>query len=187
MLNELKTFELYRIIKIHFTTKKFDIFEAKKINRIDYAEELQNRNDKLLFRNLSKLTDSAKEMAIILASNFSYGNMYPLENLEKTSENYRKWIKNKNSLSYLFKSDLENLDKNFIDDSFEIFLRKKISFETISLLNHFEDNKIVNNLSAIWSTEGLRIEKAIGFIKFKNTKALELYNTFKKDVGNEIS
>ncbi len=186
MINEVKTFELYRVLKVHFTSRKFDVLKSKTIHRIDYAKELENRNDRLLFKNLSKLCDSPKEMASILVSNFAYGNMYPLENLEKTNENYKTWLKVKNSLGYTFQSDLLNLDKNYLDDSFEKFLRKKISFETICLINHFEKFTITNNLSPIWDGEGLRIEKAIGFIRFKETKVPEYYQFFKKAL-NEIS
>jgi hypothetical protein len=63
----------------------------------------------------------------------------------KYEETYTKWLKRRESISYIFKSDLENLDGDFesnfvIADGqypklLQLYMKKRICIETLIILN----------------------------------------------------
>lgn len=137
---------LYLCLKRHFTINSgYDYF---KYNGKTNASKntFMTRNDRYSFHKLSKKSDPKG----YLISNFiEYGPKIwigELVNDEKYENTFKDWLKRKESLSYVFKNDISYLDSYSLDKDLTpkngqypklltLFLEKKISIETLIILN----------------------------------------------------
>jgi hypothetical protein len=129
---------------MHFTTKDYDYIKYNGKLRIT-GDQFERRKDKYFFHKLAK----RKDVKEFLIANFVSGNnqiwIGDLVNNSSTEENYTQWKKRTQALAYMFEEDLKkcltNLDDNVIikDNQhpfmLKLFLRKKISIETLLILN----------------------------------------------------
>ena len=126
-----------------------------------------------------------------MVSNFSQNEKLWIRDLaysEESEKVYKDWVKRKQSLSYLFKQELnkldENFDKNFIIEDNEhpkllkLFLGKEISLETFCLLLEFSgalkywDKKL--EYDPLWESVKLKVVKYTPFIDCDRDKLKKL-------------
>lgn len=143
----MEAFEAYKIyvaIKNHFTSKTYDYFKYGGKTKAARST-FEKRNDKYFFHKLSK----KKDIVEFLAANFAYGNQVSwvgdFINTEISEQRYLKFIRTKESLSYIFSQDLDRLDFEF-DSNFQcvdgqhppllrLYLQGTISIETLIILD----------------------------------------------------
>lgn len=130
----------YLALKRHFTSN-YDYFKYNGKVKAN-AMSFENRKDKFFFYKLSKKKE-AKE--IILANMLANPNAWAGELLDDKAESiYKEWAKRKQSLTYEFKSDINELDDDFnsnfvVTDGqhprlLKLYMMKRISLESLVIL-----------------------------------------------------
>jgi len=139
-----EAYVLYCALKMHFTTDSYDFQKYQGKVRV-LVDNFEKRKDKFFFTKLSRRKD-AKEFLI---ANFiaSGPNIWigDLVNSTEAENNLTQWKKRTQALGYLFEEDLKklltSLDDNVIIKEHQhpfllkLFFRKKISLETLVVLN----------------------------------------------------
>lgn len=141
-MTPFEAFKLYTAIKNHFTTDSYDFFKYN--GKVKVSEHtFETRKDKYMFYKLSK----HENPLAFLVANFSenrklwVGDLFDLDRQAV----YNEYLRRKQSLTYIFESDIDNLLENF-DGNFEVppgsypyllnlLIRKKISKETFIIIN----------------------------------------------------
>lgn len=129
-------------LKRHFTTN-YDFFKYNgKIKASLHSFE--NRKDKFFFYKLSKRPD-AKEF--ILANVLENPKVWVGDLFEQKNEDiYKQWVKNQQSLGYMFRNDVSKLNQDdpnkdiIVTDGqhprlLKLYLHNEITIETLIILN----------------------------------------------------
>lgn len=179
-----ETYVYYLALKKHFTSS-YDFFKynGKVKASIDAFE---NRNDKYHFYKLSKRSDG-KEFILANIMNdpgIWVGNLFN-EGAENT---FKEWKKIQQSLMYVFKQDINNLDGDF--DSHLVttdghhpkilrtYLSRQIRTETLIMINEvtnvftYWDKKLVDKI--IWPDIKNKCIKYRPFMTFEKNKVKDL-------------
>ena len=197
-MNGFKAYRYYLALKLHFTTDKFNVFENKGHVRGSY-ETFEARNDKHLFDKLGRKFSTDRELIQFITAQFVYNNQNFIYELEQADDNYRQWIKVKESITKVFSDDLNTIqleiEKNgyTFDEIFnctlndfpviiKLYLGKRISPHTIAILSNM--NEAVSmwlnnpNLSLVLESEIRILYKMDGFIKYDKEKLQKIYKEF---------
>jgi hypothetical protein len=132
----------YLALKRHFTSN-YDFFKYNGKVKAN-AMSFENRKDKFFFYKLSRMREARD---LILANMLEDPNMWIGEMMDDKAMNiYHEWAKRQQSLSYLFKRELSELDDdfdvNFIVDNgqhpklLKLYTQRRISLETLVILSH---------------------------------------------------
>lgn len=190
-MDGFKAFKYYTSIKLHFTTKKFDVFKNKGHLKGTYEKFIQ-RNDKNLFEKAANLFPNDRDFILFVASNCMYGNIGCIYSSTLANVLYKTYIKRRQSITYVFETDLRYLeDNNCLDDKKIIFsyINNEITLETVVILNSLRG--IVNTLEKEKATLPLLldreltiIKKADKFVKYDKNKIQKIYNRYFEEVKN---
>ena len=175
-----ETYRTYLSMKSHFTNPKFDFFKYGGKSRATITS-FNKRKDKYWFEKTSRKY-SDKEIVDFLLANFATTdnpqNLWIGEIINSGERNYSQWMKRKQSLTYLFKEQSNELlsEKNLIEvlncskghpPVLKKYLGGEISLETLtiwekvfSFVKDF-DKKLTD---PVWETVSLKIRKYIPFI-----------------------
>jgi hypothetical protein len=141
------------------------------------------RKDKIFFQKLAKHPD----VHSFLIANLSENDRSWIRDLaysEEAEKTYKDWMKRQQSLTYVFKQELSNLNTKFNDNFIcennehpnllKLYLGKQISLDTLCLLleltgakKHW-DSKMQYDL--IWDTLRIKVEKYSPFITYDKDK-----------------
>ena len=183
----LDVYDLYQMfmsLRNHFNQKSFDYFKyGGKIR--SSKDSFMNNKDRFKYARLAREYDAA-EMRDFLVANFIKGKKWIGEFLEDDAdENYKAFLKRKQSFQYNFKNEVESLFGSvskpnevfqIIDGQYPIILNKvlsdEISIETFTVLNHFiqfteKFDKAFGKDDIIWSRLRLLSTKLEPFIEYK--------------------
>lgn len=196
-----KAYRYYLAIKLHFTKNSYDVFVSN--GAVKYTrEQFDKRNDRIIFEKLSKKY-TEKELIQYYVSNIAYGNDSPVYEIEESENYYFNWIKRKESITQVFKNDLStiindayknNLKKDcVIDFTFNqqpsiltLYLGKRISLESLSILNDFFELSKLWDLSGFimtfWESEIRRINKVKRFVKYDKERIFPLIQEFESEL-----
>ena len=132
----------YLALKSHFSDKNYDFFKYNgKVKA--WRSTFDTRKDKYFFYKLSKKKDPIE----YLVANFIGSNDFYIGNIraDESDQIYMDYKKRKESLSYVFKSDLSKMKENFNDNIvvpdnehpylLRLYMRGDISLETLTLIN----------------------------------------------------
>jgi hypothetical protein len=193
-----KAFRYYLALKLHFNNDKYNVFENKGNIKYSY-ENFNSRNDRHIFEKLARKFDTDKDLIQFLVANFAYGHDNMIFAIEEANEYYLEWQKRKQSISRIFKDDLNTIELesqknalsldqiiNFTLNEYpsiiKLYLGKKIAIESISILNDLLDfiPKWKQNPSGMLILESdiRRIEKLKGFVKYEQEKIKPIFNEF---------
>lgn len=203
MIDGFKAFKYYTALKLHFTDKKFDVFQNRARLRGSY-DKFVKRNDKNLFEKLAKRVKDDKICIQYIAANFMYRNPDMIWNDEDSDKNYNQYIKRKQSITHLFEDDLQTIintnssytfNGNNIPDVFKLWLTNKISLETVVILDQMDDivSRMENKdyLSLLLGSDLLLVKKASKFVKYDSYKIMDQYINFISEVkqknGQDVS
>lgn len=182
MMSALECYKEYLAIKNHFSKPSYDYFKYNGKVKVNVAS-FDARKDKLFFQKLAKHPD-VHSFLIANLSEDSKAWIRDLAYSEAAEKTYKEWAKRQQSLSYVFKQDLNKLDSNF-NNNFVIksnehpillkkYLGKEIALETLCLLleitgakKHW-DSKMQYDL--VWDNTRIKVEKYTPFIKYDKDK-----------------
>jgi T4 gene Gp59 loader of gp41 DNA helicase len=180
-MTPFEAFKLYTAIKNHFTTESYDYFKYNgKVRASEHSFE--TRKDKYMFYKLSKHEDPLT----FLVSNFAEGKKLwvgDLFDLDKQLA-YNEFLRRKQSLTYIFESDIDNLLEEF-DKNFEVpeggyphllnlLVRKKLSKETFIIIQDCvrfftKWNKQITD-PVLWPQIALNCKKLHPFLEYDKDK-----------------
>jgi hypothetical protein len=171
----------YLAMKQHFTQKGYDYFKYNGKTNASITS-FETRKDKYFFHKLSKKDDVENFLMVNLIDNPQVwiGELYN----ESADKKYLEWKKQQESLSYLFKTELnaldEDLNKNFaIDDGqhpyiLKQYLRKNISLDTFVIMDDvlkfakYLDKNVADTI--IWPGVHMKMNKYRPFLKYDKFK-----------------
>ena len=193
MIPKVQPFDVYKSylgLKNHFTKQKYGFHRYGGKSRAS-LQSFYNRKDRFFFEKLSRQKDD-KEVVEFFVANFTScddpQSLWIGEIVRNGEANYTEWKKRLQSLTYTFKTEVENVftGKKF-DDVFHIegtkhpilvkeHLTKNISLETLIILNRilgFQKQYDKKLTDPVWQFLSMRINKYNSFIhidvfKFKS-------------------
>jgi len=193
MIPKVQPFDVYKSylgLKNHFTKSNYDYHRYGGKSRAS-IQSFYKRKDRFFFEKLSRQKDDTEVIEFFVSNFVSCDDPQSLwigEIVRNGEQNYTNWKRRLQSLSYTFKTEVENVfsGENF-DSMFEIdgskhpkivkeHLAKTISLETLVILNKILgfktqfDNKLKD---PVWKFLSMRIDKYNSFIhidvfKFKS-------------------
>ena len=176
-----ETYRTYLSMKSHFTNPKYDFFKYGGKSRATMAS-FNKRKDKYWFEKTSRKYSDQQILDFLLA-NFvitdNPQNLWIGEIINSGERNYADWMRRKQSLTYLFKEQSnELLSNNDLNEVFNcsknkhpVVLKKylggEISLETLTILEKvfsFVKNFDKNLDDPVWESVSLKIKKYTPFI-----------------------
>jgi hypothetical protein len=147
------------------------------------VSSFEKRKDKLFFQKLAKHPDVHNFLIANLSEN-EKSWIRELAYSEEAEKTYKSWLKRQQSLSYVFKQELGNLDTRFNENLIcrdnehpfllKLYLGKQVSLDTLCLLldisgakKHW-DSKMQYDL--IWDSIRIKVEKYSPFITYDKDK-----------------
>ena len=132
----------YLALKSHFSDKNYDYFKYNgKVKA--WRATFEQRKDKYFFYKLSKKKDPVE----YLVANFVGSDDFYIGNIreDKSDQVYMDWKKRKESLGYVFKTDLSKMKEDFNSNIIvpenehpyllRLYMRGDICIETLTLIN----------------------------------------------------
>ena len=192
-----ETYQTYLSMKSHFTNRKYDFFKYGGKSRATMTS-FNKRKDKYWFEKTSRKY-SDQEIKDFLLSNFvstdTPQNLWIGEIINSGERNYSEWMRRQQSLTYLFKEQLNELMSNKnLDEVFNCskghplvlkkYLGGEISLETLTILEIVFcfgikfDKKL---LDPVWETVSLKIKK---YKPFLNINVFQ-FKKILRDIVNE--
>ena len=184
MIPKVDPFSCYKTylgLKNHFTKQKYDYHRYGGKSRAS-LDSFYKRRDRYFFEKLSRQKNDDEVVEFFVASFTSADDPQSLwigEIVRNGEQNYTDWKKRLQSLSYTFKSEIENVfaGKNF-DEMFHIegtkhplivkeHLGKNISLESLVLLNKiigFKNNFDKKLDDPVWKFLSMRMSKYDSFL-----------------------
>jgi hypothetical protein len=192
-VNPFECYKIYLSIKNHFTKDSYDYHKYCGKNRAT-IQSFYKRKDRFWFEKISR-QKSEKEILDFFVSNFvscsDPQSLWIGEIIREGESNYKNWCKKIQSLSYIFKEEIDVVfsNKNF-DKVFQIeegrhpqllkdHLQGKISLESMIILDRILgykkefDQKLQD---PIWTFVSMKISKYSSFLHtdiFKFKKILK--------------
>ena len=147
-MDAFEAYKIYTAVKNHFVLDSYDYFKYNKKINLSYDSFLK-RKDKIFFAKLGKRKEDYLED--FLVANFLYDPKIWIGELlsEESETRYKDWKRKQESLTYVFKNEVEFMegwDSNQLNMWFDVdleshpkiirmYLRKEISLETLTILN----------------------------------------------------
>lgn len=175
-----ETYQHYLSLKNHFTNPKYDFFRYGAKTRATVTS-FNKRKDKYWFEKTSRKY-SDREVVQFLVSNFISSdnpqNLWIGEIINSGERNYAEWMKRQQSLSYLFKEQMNTLlSENELENVFNcskghpVILKKYLAGE-VSIENVVICEKIFSFREKfdkklddpVWETVSLKIQKYLPFL-----------------------
>ena len=175
-----ETYQHYLSLKNHFTNPKYDFFRYGAKTRATVAS-FNKRKDKYWFEKTSRKY-SDDEVVQFLVSNFISAdnpqNLWIGEIINSGERNYAEWMKRQQSLSYLFKEQMnELLSENELENVFNCskghplilkkYLAGEVSIENVVICEKifsFREKFDKKLDDPVWETVSLKIKKYIPFL-----------------------
>jgi hypothetical protein len=144
-LSGYETYCTYLALKNHFTKDSYDFFRYN--GKVAASKEsFLSRKDRFQFEKLSRKCDDVKShmVANFLADRTWIGQMLD----DDAYEMAKNVMKSRQSMSYIFKNEIERyddikslfkLEDNDYPKILNEYMRSDISFDTIIILDHFTD------------------------------------------------
>lgn len=186
-----EAYALYQSIKLHFTSDSYDFFRYN--GKTNVSKDNFSRNKaKYSFYKLSRKY-SIEELKSFYIANFLETNVNWVGDISgiEGEENYKKWQKRNQSLTYRFEQDIIGLlnatqsppEMLVVEDGQYPLLLKEmtygnISIETVCILNDIMNflpmwsKKITDDV--VWPTYKRKIEKYTPFIVYDKEKFKEI-------------
>ena len=174
-------YKCYLSLKNHFTKDKYDYHKYCGKSRAT-VQSFYKRKDRFWFEKLARNKDD-KEVVDFFVSNFitctDPGKLWIGEMIREGEGRYTDWKKRNQSLSYIFKGEIESVfeDNNF-DSMFvingsshprilKLYLSGDVSIETFVILDRILGfkNQFDSKLSdPVWETVSMRMKKYSPFL-----------------------
>jgi len=185
-LTPFEVYKTYLSITRHFTTNTYDYHKYCGKSRCSLKSFYSNKS-RFFFEKLSRKY-SDDEIINLFVANYSFleisGTIWVGDIVRNGEENYKNWMRKMQSLSYVFKDEVSILNSKNFDEMFKIegnkhpkilkeFLQKKISLETLIILNHILDYKKNFDkklVDPVWEFVSMRMKKYAPFLHIDSNK-----------------
>ena len=175
-----ETYQHYLSLKNHFTNPKYDFFRYGAKTRATITS-FNKRKDKYWFEKTSRKY-SDEEVVQFLVSNFVSSdnpqNLWIGEIINSGERNYAEWMKRQQSLTYLFKEQMnELLSDNELENVFNCskghppilkkYLAGEVSIENVVICEKifsFREKFDKKLDDPVWETVSLKIKKYLPFL-----------------------
>ena len=175
-----ETYQHYLSLKNHFTNPKYDFFRYGAKTRATITS-FNKRKDKYWFEKTSRKY-SDQEVVQFLVSNFISSdnpqNLWIGEIINSGERNYAEWMKRQQSLTYLFKEQMnELLSDNELENVFNCskghppilkkYLAGEVSIENVVICEKifsFREKFDKKLDDPVWETVSLKIKKYLPFL-----------------------
>lgn len=185
-LEPFESYQKYLALKNHFTYKNYNYFTYHGKVKAN-LKSFYKRKDRFWFEKLSR-QKSDEEIINFFVANFAScddpQSLWIGQIIKEGEENYTNWMRKTQSLSYIFKEEVSILNSKNFDEMFSIqgnkhpkilkeFLQKKISLETMIILNNIleytkEFDKKLQD--PVWEFVSMRIQKYSPFLHIDGNK-----------------
>lgn len=174
-------YKCYLSLKNHFTKDSYDYHKYCGKSRAT-VQSFYKRKDRFWFEKLSR-NKNDKEVVDFFISNFitctDPSKLWIGEMIREGEDRYVAWKKRNQSLSYVFKEEIEtvfadnNFDSMFVMDGsrhpqiLKEYLRNNISIETMVILDNilgFRNEFDKKLQDPVWQTVSMRIKKYSPFL-----------------------
>lgn len=182
-----KTYCMFLSLKTHFKIKGYDYFLYGGKSRTT-PEKFESRKDKWLFYKLASLC-SEDDLEDYLVSNFINDKVWVGEFLEDSAQdNFSKYKKRKQSLTYHYENDLIHLFElasdnpkkltSFVGGQYPLLIlecmNKNIGLDSLVILNQFlafsdKFDQIMGD-DLLWSKMRLKLQKYKPFVNYDKEK-----------------
>jgi len=182
-----EAYAIYQSIKLHFTSDSYDFFRYNGKTNVS-KDNFANNKAKYSFYKLSRKYN-VDELKYFYIANFLETNVNWIGDISgiEGEENYKKWQKRNQSLTYRFEQDIMGLfaatqSPNemlvVVDGQYPLLLREmtygNINIETVCILNDIMNflpmwNKKITD-DVIWPTWKRKIEKYTPFLVYDKDK-----------------
>ena len=197
IVTPFETYQHYLSLKNHFTNPKYDFFKYGAKTRASVTS-FNKRKDKYWFEKTSRKY-SNEEVVDFLVSNFAASdnpqNLWIGEIINSGERTYADWRKRKQSSTYLFKEQSnELLSENKLENLFNCsnghpkilkeYLSSRLSLENFVILDkvfHFSKNFDKKLQEPVWEIVSLKVKKYSPFI---NIDVFQ-YKKILKEILNE--
>ena len=189
-------YALYNSIRLHFTSKTYDYFKYNGKTNVT-KDTFTKKKDKFTFYKLARKY-SLNDLKMFYVANFLEKTDGWVNDLlsQDAEENYVKWQKVNQSLTYMFSNDLDKL-LDLVDNPSDLLKVKsneypKLLLNVMSKFTHIETLIIMNDIlnffpmwekkiddTYIWPNFKMKCEKYLPFISYDKTK-------FKKILKDKI-
>lgn len=177
-----EAYKLYVSLRSHFTSKHYDYTKYNGRIKATKASFLK-RSDVYWFHKLAQHKDPTS----FLVANFAYGEGDWIGNIVQNNEaenNYIQYCLVRDSLSYIFKLNLDEMDPDFnanfqVEEGqhpnlLKLLLRKKITLETFVILEELcsfsrKWNRRISD-TIIWPATYMKAVKYKPFVNFDKEK-----------------
>ena len=175
-----ETYQHYLSLKNHFTNPKYDFFKYGAKTRASMTS-FNKRKDKYWFEKTSRKY-SNEEVVQFLVSNFVSAtnpqNLWIGEIINSGERKYAEWTRRRQSLSYLFKEQMQELlSENELENLFDCskghppilkkFLGGDLSIESLVICEKvfsFREKFDKKLNDPVWETVSLKLKKYLPFI-----------------------
>ena len=164
-------YRCYLALKNHFTKDHYDYIKYRGKTRATNAA-FYKRKDRFWFEKFARQKND-QEVVDFFVSNFIYstdpGTMWIGEMIKEGEGRYQEWKKKTQSLSYIFKEEVNNLfdNNNGHPLILKSYLGKKTSLETLVICDIiFEYRKDFDQRlnDPVWETVSRKIKKYMPFL-----------------------
>jgi hypothetical protein len=180
-----EAYALWNALKLHFTSDSYDYFKYNGKTNVSKQSFTTNKS-KYQFYKLSRKYD-LEELKLFYVANFIEGKGdWVGELLQDGEENYAKWQKRIQALTYAFENDIIYLSEKHhpvdwlkVKDGYpkllEELMHGNINIETVIILNQSMDflpmwkEKIEDDI--VWPNKCRLIERYSPFVSFPKDKA----------------
>lgn len=107
-LTGFEVYKFYLSTRLHFTSHKYNVIKSNGKTSVKH-ETFLKRRDATLFEQLAKKFEQPRDVIRYLVANFAYGHDNVMYDREKGQELVTRWIKNKESMSRVFRRDLDTI------------------------------------------------------------------------------
>lgn len=193
MIEGFTFFKYDRVVKLHFTTEQYNLFEQNGVAKGLTYEKFLAKTDYNLYIALARKFETDVAAIQFLVANYAYRNPSPIHNLAASNRNLITWSKRKQSITNTFREDIDKvslyLEKNkletkdlfyyrgVIPELFKIYLSGNITVESMFLIDKINPyiRKWKREHSLLWLNEFLLIEKLDRFVKYNEENIRKIY------------
>lgn len=191
MMSAFDCYKEYLALKNHFSSPNYDYFKYNGKLKAN-SSSFDTRKDKLFFQKLAKHPDVHNFLVANLSKN-EKAWIKELAYSEEAEKTYKDWLKRNQSLTYVIKNEIKQLDSPF-DSNFivskdkphpsllKLYLGGYVSLETLCVLlditkakKHW-DSKMEYDL--VYQEVKLKIEKYTPFVKYEKEKVKNIVIDF---------
>lgn len=183
-LSPFETYCLFQALKLHFTTESYDFFKygGKTKSTVD---QFNSKRDRFFYHRLCRRYDKDQIKDFIVANMLGRDKSWVGDLLDDDAdEQFTQYIKQKQSLTYRFKNELEKVFTEhenpfkFEDNGYPAlindYMRGDISFDTALIINDFTncfskfDKKLKGDF--LWDKFYFKAKKFRPFLEYDKNK-----------------